>query len=172
MAAIVLAFGVFLVDGANRPPRPQLLPAGAIAPARGVKGFGEVGFVVGSPFLPAALAGRTRCALLASTAAQRSQGLMNRRDLAGYQGMVFEFDGPTTGGFYMKDTVIPLSIAWFDQAGRFVSSTTMLPCPKAVASCPVFFAAAPYTLAIEVGAGHLSGLGIGPGSTITVGGPC
>jgi uncharacterized membrane protein (UPF0127 family) len=172
VAVIVLALGVFLVQGANRPRRPELLPAGAAIPARGVAGFGEVGFRVENPFIPAALAGRTRCALLAATTSQRSEGLMHRRDLAGYDGMVFEFDGPTTDGFYMKDTVIPLSIAWFSQGGRFVSSTTMPPCPKSTASCPVYSAAAPYSVAIEVAAGRLPGLGIGPGSAITVGGPC
>ena len=135
--------------GADRPgPRgvsgPRCQPAsetGAAAgrgghPGVGVAGFGEVGFRVENPFLPVAVAGRTRCALLASTASQRSQGLMHRRSLAGYDGTVFEFGESTTDGFYMKDTVIPLSIAWFTQGGRFVNSTTMAPCPKSTASCP------------------------------------
>ena len=171
LAVIAVTLGAFLVEGANRPPRPELLPAGATIPSK-LPGFGEVGFRVESPFVPDAVARRTRCALLASTAAQRAEGLMHRQDLAGYQGMIFEFDGLSTDGFYMKDTLIPLSIAWFSQAGRYVSSTTMSPCPKGTASCPDYFAAGPYSVAIEVGAGRLPGLGIGPGSAITVGGPC
>ena len=97
---------------------------------------------------------------------------MDRRDLGGYQAMIFEFSDGTTTGFYMKDTLIPLSIAWFDQSGRYVSSTTMAPCPKDSGPCPDYFADAPYSVAIEVAAGRLHSLGIGPGSTITVGGRC
>jgi uncharacterized membrane protein (UPF0127 family) len=110
--------------------------------------------------------------MLATTDAQRGEGLMHRHDLGGYQGMIFEFPAPTTSGFYMKDTVIPLSIAWFDDTGRYVDSTTMPPCPKDSATCPVYDAARPYVLAIEVAAGRLPALGIGPGSAISVGGPC
>jgi uncharacterized membrane protein (UPF0127 family) len=112
-----------------------------------------------------------RCALLANTEAQRGRGLMHRRDLGGYDAMVFLWPAPTTEAFYMKDTLIPLSVAWFDQASHFVSETDMAPCPPGTA-CPLFSAAAPYTIAVEVPAGGLAGLGIGPGSTIALGGAC
>jgi uncharacterized membrane protein (UPF0127 family) len=71
----------------------------------------------------------------------------------------------------MKDTLLPLSIAWFDQKGRFVSATDMAPCPDQ-SDCPLYGATAPYTVAIEVVQGGLSGLGIGPNSTISIGGAC
>jgi len=112
------------------------------------------------------------CALLANTEAQRGLGLMNRRDLAGYDAMVFLWPAPTTEAFYMKNTIIPLSVAWFDQSTHFVSETDMAPCPPEIVSCPLFSASAPYTVAIEVPQGGLARLGISPGSSITLGGPC
>src|SRR5207253_5731136 len=102
---------------------------------------------------------------------QRDAGLMFRHDLAGYDGVIFRWTEPTTEQFWMKNTLLPLSIAWFDQSGRFVSATDMVPCPKN-ANCPLYGAAAPYTIAIEVMKGGLGGLGVGPNSTIHVGGPC
>jgi hypothetical protein len=71
----------------------------------------------------------------------------------------------------MKDTLIPLSIAWFDAAGRYVSETDMTPCGSATI-CPLYHAAAPYTVAVEVAKGGLGHLGIGAGSSLTVGGSC
>lgn len=112
-----------------------------------------------------------RCALLADTMPERDRGLMFVRDLAGYDGMVFRWPAETTEAFYMKNTLIPLSVAWFDSSGRFVSSADMAPCPEASA-CPLFSAAAPYTVAIEVPRGGLTRLGIGPGSSLTLAGSC
>jgi len=71
----------------------------------------------------------------------------------------------------MKNTLIPLSIAWFDPSGRFVSATNMVPCPPG-ADCPLYYPAAAASIAIEVERGHLDRLGIGPGATVSVGGPC
>ena len=110
-------------------------------------------------------------ALLALTVPEQEQGLMNRTNLAGYDGMVFQFPAPTTVEFYMKDTLIPLSIAWFDASGRLVSSTDMTPC-HTQESCQLYGAASQYTDALEVPLGSLGRLGIGPGSVLTVGGSC
>lgn len=160
-AVAVGVVGVFLLVGANRPADPHLGPA----PRTPVPGFGDIAFRVDT----AASIGR--CALLADTEARREQGLMNRTDLAGYDGMLFTFTTDTTVQFYMKDTLLPLSIAWFDARGRFVSSTDMEPCLDA-AQCPTFAAARPYRYALEVAKGGLPGLGIGPGSHLSVGGTC
>ena len=130
-----------------------------------VRGFETVAYTVSGRSPPG-------CALLADTEAQRGLGLMNRLDLAGYDGMVFLWPAPTTEAFYMKDTLIPLSVAWFDQVSHFVSEADMAPCPPAVLSCPLYSAAAPYTVAIEVRQGGLARLGIGPGSSVALGGPC
>lgn len=127
-------------------------------------GFGETAYRV----VRGGATVKTGCALLATTEAQQSQGLMNVRDLKGYDGMVFAFPVDTTVGFYMKDTPMPLSIAWFDGNGRFVSGADMVPDRVE----PSYFAAAPYRYAFEVPQGKLGPAGIGPDSTLTIGGNC
>ena len=111
------------------------------------------------------------CALLAETAQQRARGLMGRRDLAGYDAMLFRFEADTTGQFYMRNVPVPLSIAWFAADGRFVSSADMAPCPD-MDGCPTYGASGPYRFAVEVLQGGLGSLGIGNGSVLTVNGAC
>ena len=53
---------------------------------------------------------------------------MQVTDLAGKAGMLFAFDVDTQEQFWMFQTVMPLSIAFFDSTGEFVSSTDMAPC--------------------------------------------
>ena len=86
--------------------------------------------------------------------------------------MVFVWDQDTTGGFWMRDTIVPLSIAWFDAEGAFVSSTDMAPCPDDEPDCPIYEPAGPYRFALEVPQGDLDELGVGPGSRLALGGPC
>jgi len=97
---------------------------------------------------------------------------MGVTDLEGYLGMVFRFDTDATGSFYMKDTPLPLSIAWFASDGTFVSAGDMEPCLEAGATCPTYAPAGPYRFALEVPKGALSGLGIGPGTRLELGGSC
>jgi uncharacterized membrane protein (UPF0127 family) len=111
--------------------------------------------------------------MLAQSERQQEQGLMNQTSLRGYDGMLFLFPTDTTVAFYMKDTPMPLSIAWFDTGGRFVGSADMEPClDKPGPDCPTFSAPAPYRYALEVPKGGLPALSIGPGAVISVGGPC
>jgi len=152
----------FITVGATRPADPHLLPH----PTRPqVAGFGEIAYRIDK------VSSNERCALLAGTDAQRQQGLMNRTDLAGHDGMLFRFPDDTQVGFYMKDTLIPLSIAWFDSDGNFVSETDMEPCLDQI-DCPNYYATRSYRYALEVAKGGLGDLGIGPGSHLSVGGAC
>jgi uncharacterized membrane protein (UPF0127 family) len=167
----VLAAAVFVGRGGSRPRDPKLVnSSGAAATGavgtRGIVGFGETGVAVTN-----ASGTRQFCAALASTDAQQARGLMGRTDLGGYDAMVFQFPQARTGMFYMRNTPTPLSIAWFDDAGKFVSATDMEPCPDRP-GCPEYAAAGPYRVAVEVPRGGLSALGIGSGSTIAVGGSC
>ncbi|MBK9179941.1 MAG: DUF192 domain-containing protein [Acidimicrobiales bacterium] len=95
---------------------------------------------------------------------------MGVTDLGEWGGMLFSFPEDVSGGFWMKDTPLPLSIAFFDASGRFVSATDMPTCPDG--DCPLHGAAAPYRLALEVPDGGLGPLGAGPGSTLRVAGDC
>jgi uncharacterized membrane protein (UPF0127 family) len=159
---VLVVVGVLLfLAGTNNPPDPILKEAGR----QRVDGFGQIAFRVDK------MAATNRCALLAENRDQWSRGLMGRTDLAGHDGMLFVFDSDTQGGFYMLDTPLALSIAWFDSSGRFVSATDMEPCPTGP-DCPLYHAAGPYRYALEVPKGALEGLGIGPGSTLQIGGDC
>lgn len=133
-------------------------------------GFGEVAFTI-TPARGASATAAEFCALLAESERQRARGLMGRRDLAGYDGMLFRFDADTTAAFYMRNVPVALSIAWFTADGRFVSSTDMAPCPDQE-GCPTYAPARPYRLALEVLQGGLDRLGVAEGSVLTVGGAC
>jgi uncharacterized protein len=169
-----LVFGVavaaLLAHGANRPEDPYLEPVDETATGRfGLPGFEEVVFRI----TDAVGATADWCALLARTQTARAQGLMHQRDLRGYDGMVFEFEGPTQSGFYMRNTRIPLSIAFFDADGAYVGSADMEPCPDDVLDCPTHAPDEPYTHALEVMVGDLPALGVEEGSTLSFpGGSC
>lgn len=112
------------------------------------------------------------CLLVASTEEQRQRGLMEVTDLGGYEGMVFVFDDDQASGFWMRNTPTPLSIAWFDAEGAFVSATDMAPCPDDEDDCPVYEPEGTYRFAVEVFEGDLDDLGVGPGSRLRLGGEC
>lgn len=112
------------------------------------------------------------CLLVAASDEQRQRGLMEVTDLGGYEGMVFVWDHDVETGFWMRNTPTPLSIAWFDAAGEFVSATDMAPCPADADDCPTYPPDGPYRFAVEVFQGDLGGLGVGPGSRLTLGGAC
>ncbi len=111
------------------------------------------------------------CVLVAVTAGQRAQGLMEVTDLGGYDGMLFVWNADTSGGFWMRNTPMPLSIAFFDAEGGFVSATDMEPCGDSE-SCPTYPSGGSYRFALEVPQGMLDDLGVGEGSTIDIGGAC
>lgn len=132
---------------------------------RRLNGFGEVAATI------TAADGSTCevCLLAATTEAQRERGLMEvtDRDLGGYDGMLFRFPAEIDGGFWMRNTPMPLSIAYFDGEGAFVSATDMVPCSDS-ASCPTYAADAAFRWALEVPAGRLGDLGVGDGAVIRV----
>ena len=99
------------------------------------------------------------CGLLATTDAAREQGLMNQVDLRGYDAMLFEWPQDVSFGFWMKDTLIPLDIAWYDASGAEVSRAAMQPCPTSTTDCPIYDPNGPYRTALETDLGHLIELG-------------
>lgn len=114
------------------------------------------------------------CVWLADSELERERGLMEITDpsLGGGDAMVFVFDADTAASFWMKDTLLPLSIAWVDSAGGVVNTATMDPCPAGTTNCPQFPPGRPYRMAIEMAQGRLQDWGIGPGATVTLAGAC
>ena len=96
---------------------------------------------------------------------QRARGLMQRTRLAEGEGMIFLFPGRNEGGFWMKGTLIPLSIAYVD-GDRVVSTHEMTPCTED--PCPLYPPAAPYTAAVEAPGGFFPKHGVQPGTRMTV----
>jgi uncharacterized protein len=84
---------------------------------------------------------------LALTSAQRQRGLMFRRK-APVDGMLFVFSTPTTGGFWMKNTLVPLTIVFFDSRGKRVRKLAMTPCRTV--SCKVYDPGRTYRFALEL----------------------
>ena len=156
----------FLVRGADNPANPHV----ATAVRQPVTGFPEVVLRVTQP----SGAYLEWCALLAATQAARERGLMQQTTMRGYDAMVFRFDGPSSDAFYMFQTVMPLSIAWFDSGGRYISQADMPPCTSTDPNaCALFRSQRPYTTAIEVAKGDLRRLGLLPGSAVSFpGGKC
>jgi uncharacterized membrane protein (UPF0127 family) len=111
------------------------------------------------------------CVLVAATPEQRERGLMEVTDLQGYEGMLFVWEADTGGGFWMRNTPTPLSIAWYAADGSFVSSAEMEPCGDSD-NCPTYNPEGDYRFALETFQGDLAALGAGPGSKLTVGGTC
>lgn len=111
------------------------------------------------------------CLLLAETSAQTQRGLMEVTDpeLGGYDGMLFRFDGPHDGGFYMRNTPQPLEIAYLGDDGRVVGIREMDPCED-VDGCPTYSPGGAYvrTIEVPVAAGGVRGLGIAEGAAVEV----
>ncbi len=91
---------------------------------------------------------------------------MNRATLPEDAGMVFLWFGPTSGAFYMKDTLIPLSIAYFDERGRILKILDMEPCEQD--PCKLYDPGITYWGALEVNQGAFERWGVEPGDTITI----
>ncbi len=181
-AVVLLGLGIwfFVLRGADQPADPELGGSASSAtldelappgdpnrvPLAGFRADEELAIAVepelGGDFL-------AWCLQAALDQAHRAQGLMGVTDtsLQGYSGMIFTYPEDVNNAFYMKNTLIPLSIAWIDSAGDVVTITDMEPCGDQD-PCPTYAPSGPYRWAIEVPKGQLPALGITTGSRITL----
>lgn len=86
--------------------------------------------VAQNPGLPTAtlsINGQKLTAEIAATDAERATGLMNRFSLRPDHGMLFVFDRPAPQAFWMKNTYVPLSIAFIGAEGRILNIEDMAP---------------------------------------------
>ncbi|HYM70118.1 MAG TPA: DUF192 domain-containing protein [bacterium] len=106
---------------------------------------------------------------IADTEAAREVGLMCRTALAPDAGMLFVFEDITRDPFWMKDTLIPLSIAFIDNAGHIVGLLDM-----AVAAdpengpFPTYGPKNQYRYALEVNQGFFAQHGIDAKAQVSV----
>ena len=99
---------------------------------------------------------------IATTPQSRMIGLMMRERLAPNHGMLFVFEDKSQHCFWMRNTLIPLSIAFIDDDGTIVSIANMAP-KSDVSTCPP--RAVHY--ALEMDQGWFAKRGITPGMKIT-----
>ncbi|PJE01512.1 MAG: hypothetical protein CK427_10725 [Leptospira sp.] len=64
---------------------------------------------------------------IADTSSKRSIGLMHRKNLGKNEGMLFAFPSSDLQSFWMKNTLIPLSIGYFDENGILLEIYDMKP---------------------------------------------
>jgi uncharacterized membrane protein (UPF0127 family) len=146
------------------------------------QGFGPAFFVFAMKtrsvaFLAAALAGAAGAADLptlkltagihlitaevANTFDSRARGLMYRKSLGPNQGMLFVFPEVTVHCMWMKNTFVPLSVAFMDEQGAIVSIHDMQPQTED-SHC----AARPARFALEMAQGWFAQKGVRPGARI------
>lgn len=105
---------------------------------------------------------------VADSAEERAKGLMGRENLEEGHGMWFVFEEEAPRSFWMKNTLIPLDIIFFDKdkkAVRMVSN--MEPCKKNEGNdCPLYASRAPAMYALEVRSGFVQAYGVGVGDAI------
>jgi len=98
----------------------------------------------------------------AVTEAEQLRGLMYRRELPSDQGMIFIYREPRFLSFWMKDTWIPLSIAFVSDDGTIINIEKMRPLLTQVR----YKSEQPCRLAIEMNAGWFVEHHLGPGDRI------
>ena len=101
---------------------------------------------------------------VADTPEERATGLMHRKELAPFDGMAFVWTEPTTATFWMKSTLIPLSIAFWNRDGRIVAMLDMEPCEAE--PCPAYGVGRTSVGAIEVAQGGFEERGIAIGDRV------
>ncbi|MBI5257074.1 MAG: DUF192 domain-containing protein [Burkholderiales bacterium] len=97
-------------------------------------------------------------AQVAQTFEQRQVGLMHRREMPANEGMLFVFEEPQVQCFWMRNTLLPLSIAFLADDGTVVNLADMKPM-----SDDSHCSARPVRLALEMNLGWFAKRGIKPG---------
>lgn len=107
------------------------------------------------------VAGHKVVAEIAATPETRTKGLMHRFSLAQDHGMLFVWDRPQPQGFWMKNTFVPLSIAFIDAQSRIVNIEDMQP-----QTTDTHWSRGLALYALEMRQGWFRQRGIGPGAVV------
>lgn len=99
---------------------------------------------------------------IARTEQERALGLMYRKSLDWNKGMIFIFDEETDKPFWMKNTYIPLSIAFINKNNIIIDILEMIPNQEAILYAPT----QKYQKALEMNRGWFLENGISVGDTI------
>lgn len=125
---------------------------GVAAPVSGAAGLPTVALTIN---------GHKLTAEVATTPEERAKGLMNRFSLRPDNGMLFVFERPEPLSFWMKNTFIPLSIAFLDAQGRILNIEDMAP-----QTATTHWSKAPGLYALEMRKGWFAERGIKAGDRV------
>jgi uncharacterized membrane protein (UPF0127 family) len=103
---------------------------------------------------------------LALTDQEKATGLMHRDSLPADRGMLFVFDTDDILAFWMKNTLMPLDIVWFDASGR-VADVHPDAQPCHADPCSKFANRQPARAVLLVNAGFAAAHGLKPGAAAT-----
>jgi hypothetical protein len=142
-AAIVLALASVIACGSSSSPSPTVTTAPTVAVIFGTQGTLQVE--------------------IAKTSAERALGLMNRSSLGADAGMLFAWPGDTQDSFWMKDTLIPLSIAFVNADGTIVHIEDMQPQTETY-----HYSTGAYRYAIEANQGWFASHGVAEGDAAQI----
>ncbi|MDP6679079.1 MAG: DUF192 domain-containing protein [Verrucomicrobiota bacterium] len=152
-AALLLAAGCEKESPTMPPntatPKPTAQPATSKAQPR----LETIKLYLGAAELTAEVANENR---------ERQAGMMHRASMSENEGMLFVFPFPHRAGFWMKNTTVPLSIAYIDPASRVIEIHDLQPGN----THPVESRSARVQYALEVNQGWFERNGIKPGSLI------
>ena len=151
---LLLTLGCSPADGAGAPPAGQA----------------EAGVEAGVETVPVELAGRTFEVELALTPASRLQGLSDRLVVPEDGGMLFVFPDVARRAFVMRRCLVPIDIAYLDDAGRVVRTHAMAVEPPGTPEHRLthYPSRYPARYALELAGGTLAELGLEPGDPVTL----
>lgn len=104
------------------------------------------------------VAGKAFTVEVARSDAERQQGLMNRESLGPTEGMLFVFDRDQRLDFWMKNTPVPLSIAFLSSEGKILELVDLQPLSQKVIRSRL---SCRYALELPQGAFQAIGAGVG-----------
>jgi uncharacterized protein len=157
---LVIALAALACTGQDQAAAPSATPAATAAQPSGLQPS-EPFDVTTVTLVDPAGAQRVIEVFDAHTPDRRRRGLMERTELPREAGMVFRYPADSESGFWMKNTLIPLSIAYFDADGVVHTVLDMEPCEAD--PCPSYPPGAPFRGALEVNQGFFADIGLEPG---------
>ena len=102
---------------------------------------------------------------VADTPQRRAHGLMEVATLPAATGMLFEYTEDVDGAFWMKDTLVPLDIAFIAADGEVLAVLAMTPC--SADPCDLYDPGVTHRSALEVARGWFDDVGLTEGWRIS-----
>ena len=143
--AIVLIAGILMAGCGGSAPPIEDLPVGSLAIETA---DGEVTVDVS----------------IAETPESQQRGLMGVEEMPEAAGMVFLEEEPVSQSFWMKNTLIPLSVAFWNEAGEILAILDMEPCREE--PCTLYDPGVTWIGAVEVNQGFFQDAGVQVGDTV------